>query len=652
MKRTNPGGGCRQYDGVFASLRCRLRTASLLNLCLLLVALGLVGAMCSNEAFAQQATQITHGPILGRLGAHEIGIWARTRNPGTFRVRFGVRTDAMDTLSGPVTTRIENDNTGWAHISGLEADTEYFYELAAEGSTATMHNRRGSFRTLPDPEEMVDAQHNPKGLFNFSFEYACGNSQSGNGFGPALPTFRTMLDEIAESIDFAILNGDWLYEREREYSPESWLEQVGLTADQTPDVVRYAPTIVGVWENYKSYLDRGHNLSLWHRMVPSFFTIDDHEILDNAYGAGEAGRRNRRALFRDMGVQAWRDYLAWSNHTDFDQDIIFGRARLEAGSDVLTDGEADFTALDLEQAANVHVHWGGPYAGARRVPEESKTGGDPNAGVYDLVEVIDAHRIRIDPPAKENGDPSYSIGRRSYGKMRVSNSDFFLLDLRSHQDMHDWRNPNKPGISIMGREQKAWLKNEMMNSDADFFFVMSSVNLTIPHVGGTRAVTAEQARQNPQTGRDDAWTIFVEEREEMIEFWDSLGKPVFVLTGDLHNSFAIKVSDRVWEFASGPHNSRNHSLSAEAGRPPNGTFDSRGRPVEIRWSSCILDDVPGGLRYRPVYTVVQVNNVFNNPVEAGKDRWVEFPRPQVVFQFYDGLTGDLLYAESILAEQH
>jgi hypothetical protein len=28
---------------------------------------------------------------------------------------------------------------------------------------------------------------------------------------------------------------------------------------------------------------------------------------------------------------------------------------------------------------------------------------------------------------------------------------------------------------------------------------------------------------------------------------------------------------------------------------------------------------------------------------------VAYPRPQVVFQYYDGFTGDLLYAESILA---
>jgi|GEM_PF-4987618 len=49
----------------------------------------------------------------------------------------------------------------------------------------------------------------------------------------------------------------------------------------------------------------------------------------------------------------------------------------------------------------------------------------------------------------------------------------------------------------------------------------------------------------------------------------------------------------------------------------------------------------------PHYCVVQVNNVFNNPLERGGTRSVAYPHPQVIFQFYNGLTGDLAYAESI-----
>ena len=119
------------------------------------------------------------------------------------------------------------------------------------------------------------------------------------------------------------------------------------------------------------------------------------------------------------------------------------------------------------------------------------------------------------------------------------------------------------------------------------------------------------------------------EREELIKFWESLGKPVFVLTGDVHNSFSVKITDRIWELASGPHNSRNHRADAEGNPPPNGTFDSAGRKCEIRWSSYFLPDVPAELVRQPIYTVVQVNNVFDNRLEAKTPRWVAYPHPQV-----------------------
>jgi hypothetical protein len=109
---------------------------------------------------------------------------------------------------------------------------------------------------------------------------------------------------------------------------------------------------------------------------------------------------------------------------------------------------------------------------------------------------------------------------------------------------------------------------------------------------------------------------------------------------------AIKITDRVWEFASGPHNSSNHAAWAEAERPATGPYESQGKNAFIRWSTHFQNDSKP--RRQPVYTVVQVNNVMNNPID-GRDRWVAYAHPQVVFQFYSGLTGDLLYAESIVA---
>ncbi len=595
----------------------------------------LIGVFCLQlSAAAAGDITLTHGPILGRLAADEIGIWGRTSEPGSFRVRFGTGVDDLDQLSDPAQTRLREDNTGWVHLRSLQPDTKYYYQILPEGAQTSRAEWSGSFRTLPSSEKVRDAKHNPRGLFNFSFEFACGNHQPSN---PGLPAFKTMLEQLDDRIHFAILNGDWLYEEKRDYPVSDWLAQVRGSREEIPRTVRIAPTIVGVWENYKLYLSRGRNLAAWHREMPSFFTYDDHETLDDVNGTGSVGYRNRRAVFRDIGVEAWYHYLGWSNPLPPRQRIWFGRAKLLAGSPVLLDAEADFGKLDLEQAATLMVHWGGPTAWVSDFSLDG-VGGDPNAGVYEVSEVLDRHRLRIRPAPGHNGEVSYSIGQLSYFRKRIANAEFFFLDTRGHRQLHDIRDPFKKGVSMIGERQKAWLRQGMSESGADFLFVVSSVNLMIPHVS---------TLGNPD--KDEAWTAIAAEREELINFWDSLKKPVLVLTGDLHNSFAIKITDRVWEFASGPHNSSNHPARAESDRPPNGRFNSRGRSAEIRWSTYFLDDSPPPRR-QPVYCVVQVNNVFKNRAADGSDRWVAFPWPQVLVQYYDGLSGALLYAEPILAQ--
>ena len=595
---------------------------------------------------------ITHGPVLGRLGHNHVGVWARTSQAGEFKVFYGTSADTL-TMTATGTTLLGDDNTGWTMLEGLEPATKYFYEIGTGDAAAGVEERSGSFHTLPDPSALK-TEHNPEGHFNFRFEFACGNNQnaSGSPIGRALITHGTMLRELTSDtdksvVDFAILNGDWLYENDtRRYTADQWREQTVTAEADTPREVQLMPSIVGVWENYKNFYNNGANLRAWHRNVPSYYTFDDHELLNDVYGAGEPGRRNRRAVFRDVGTRAWYDYLGWSNPVPETPGIVYGQAQLEAGSDVLTDTDADFTGLEAE--ATLLVHWGTPDWGVMLLGQNpdgtdaDDEGGDPNSKVYEVVEVLDANRLRIRPAAVEDGQQVYSIGRRSYFSKRVSNAEFLYLDTRSYRMMHDTRDREKVGRTMLGEKQKAWVKQTMQASDADFFFIVSSVNFSISHVGGTGSANISE------TNKDDAWTAFLWEREDMINFWDGLGKPVFVLTGDLHNSFAIKLTDRVWEFASGPHNSTNHPLRSEGNRPKSGMYDSFGRESEIRWSSFIVNDTPNEYRRRPIYCVVQVNNVFNNPSEGG-DRLVAYENPQAVFQYYDGLTGELLYAESIVS---
>jgi hypothetical protein len=540
--------------------------------------------------------------------------------------------------TSPVATRLAHDNTGWTQLVELAADTKYWYKLMLDGKET---GRGGSFRTLPDSIELVHEQLNPRGLFNFSFEFACGNNQNAShSSGPALPAFKTMLDQqLPDQIHFAILNGDWLYENQRDTSPRQWQTEVRHEGD-LPKELQVAPTLAGVWANYKMFLNQGRHLATWHSLVPSFFTYDDHECLNDIWGAGSPGLRDRRAVFRDIGVRAWYDYLGWSNPTAFTQRIHFGRGAVKQGGNEILDPDADFTKLDLNQANNLHVHWGTETAGVDDNALDNQ-GGDVNAGVYRIEEIVGPHRVRVWPEFDADGQVAYSVGRRSYFKMSIANCDFFVCDTRGQRQMHDTRDPYKQGLSMLGPIQRDWLMQEMSRSTADFLFVVSSVNFMVPHVGGGAVRSSN---------KDDAWTVFLDEREKLIEAWDALDQPVLVLTGDLHNSFVIKITDNVWEFASGPHNSNNHWSSDEGDRPPNGRFQYGPRAVDIRWSTWFGPDIPRDQLLHPTYCVVQVNNVFDNAQALGKTRWIAYPKPQVIFQYHDGRTGRLRYAESVLAK--
>jgi phosphodiesterase/alkaline phosphatase D-like protein len=593
--------------------------------------------LASSPALAQRdPLRLTHGPMLGNATAHSVSVWGRTSEPSQFTVRYGTDAARLDHTTGPATTSIDHDNTGVARLTDLESDTRYHYEIVVNGRP---HGLPGSFRTLPDAANTRNEPHNPKGLFNFRFEIgSCANQNPASGLGHRSLTYENLNRDWAGKVHFHIMNGDWLYEELRTYPPEAWRLVQGV--EKLPKAVEVMPTVVGVWENYKLYMSRGVELAKWHRNVPSFFTFDDHELVNDIYASGEPGARDRRTVFRDIGVYAWMDYLGWANPAAYKHSVHFGRGEMKAGSDLLVDRDTDFTKLPLAEMLNLHVHWGTPTAGEDDVRYDNDRG-HKNSYVYDIAKVVDPHTLKLHMPAKVTDTVSYSIGRRSYGKFRVSNCEFYLLDTRGERGMHDVKRRDKPGATMIGSDQREWLLRSMKSSDADFFFVISTVPFMIPHTG------SGGADLNPEN-KEESWTGFFDEREKLIAEWEKLGKKVFVMTGDLHNSFAIKVTDHIWEFCCGPHSSVNHvPVNDESGRPATGRWKFGPRECDIRWSTYILPDLPRLERLYPHFCIVQVNNVFNMPQQLGDTRWVAYPHPQIVFQYFDGRTGELDYAEAI-----
>ena len=579
--------------------------------------------------------RLTHGPMLGKPTTDSVLVWGRTSEEGEFVVKYGLAENAIDQTSQPATTKIGHDLTGFTQLSGLKGDTRYHYQIFVEGNP---HGLPGSFLTLPSKKDSIHPEHNPEGLFNFRFEVgSCANQNPIHGIGHRAPVYENLNQDWADKTHFHIMNGDWLYEELRTYPAEAWRLTQGVNT--LPPVVENAPSIVGVWENYKLYMSRGVERAKWHRNVPSYFTFDDHELVNDIWGSAETGKRHRRTVFRDIGTRAFYDYLGWANPVAHSNEVHIGRGQMKKGSDLLIDPNTDFTKLPLDEMGNLHVHWGTPEAGVNDLKFDNDEG-HKNSYVYDIAKVVDKHTLQLHMPAKVSDTVSYSIARRSYGNFRVANCEFFLLDTRSSRDMHDVTDRGKEGISMIGKSQREWLLKSMKESDADFFFLTSSVPFMIPHSGAGGFEAAGN--------KEEAWTGFFHEREKLIDEWDKLGKKVFVLTGDLHNSFAIKITDNVWEFCCGPHNSVNHvPKNDEMDRPATGIFDWGPRKCDIRWSSYILPDLPRLERLYPHFCVVQVNNVFNMPKKLGDKRLVAYPHPQVIFQYYNGRTGELAYAEAI-----
>lgn len=597
----------------------------------------------------EKVDAITFGPQLGNVTSNSIRVWARTKQPSSFSVIYSTKEDlSLALTSKTVQTAWVNDISGWVELTGLRSNTKYYYALVIDGKVVDtkVNGNINSFLTLPNKADYVDAQLNPKGLFNFSFEVGTGNSQN-HGKTKLPATYTTMLNNLKDKIYFQIQNGDWLYEDNRDFTKEQWVQANNVK--NVPAITDLAVGLTGVWENYKTYLGRSKPLSNFYREIPLFVTLDDHEILNDVIGSGQKGFRFdargkgfqensgkwtadenvKSAVFRDPALKAWDDYVGWSNpNIGLHNGSHFGIAKLKKGSDILIDNKTDFTKLNLKNSTNLHVLWG--YG---------------NTGVYEIVEVLGTNKVRISPAAEITEDAKYSIGTNRNSNFTVGNTDFFLLDTRSNRTLHDKRNPKDSTTSMLGQKEEDWLFEGLKNSKADIIFVVSSVNFAVPHDNG-----AWYGQGSATAGKDDGWTAQLPERERLIKLVEKLGKPVFILSGDLHKSFVARITPGFYDIGSGPHTSGNHRLVDAGGSPASGYYQSGDRLVNILWTSNQYRN--DSKRYTdfkgwPIYTVIKVNNAYNIPNADGSDRWIAYPEPQVIIEFHDGNTGELSFAYSV-----
>ena len=598
----------------------------------------LVFFLCSSSIFAQdltwpdpvanhvipmQSTDITHGPVLGDVTAKSVRVWIRAKSELEFEVLVVPQRPPFErALVTAGHTRQDEDFTGVAHVENLQPNTVYAYAIRVNGEILDSRNNIRdpwpTFRTLPD-ETSYAHEFNPEGKFNFSFSIgACQRQRSPEdtyGIYENPPAFDTIWEKHRHRVAFHIVNGDYTYEE---------------TIDGTT---------AGIENNYKLYLNRGRSLNRLLKHVPFLTMYNDHEVTDNIDGSGEVGRGDGNYLVRDPAVRVWQYYADWANGSRSQKmNVQFGAAKLQAGSNILEDSNADFTQLKLDQISTLLV---GPFLKGKAKPKTLERGGK-NIGVYRVKKIVDKTHLEVDRPFKQTNEAPYSIGTHHYFDRVVGNCHFFFLDTRGERSK--WLGVKKSHDAdrfVLGETQKRWFLETVKSTKAEFVFVISPDPWFIYH-------SAYHMRGESTESKGDGYCGFVHEREELTAVLDKLEKPVLLLTGDVHHPVAAQITDNVWEFLVSPVNSANHPIGT-AGLPPlGGWFDSEGRTIKIEWLGGYPDNVHYLRQRHTVYSVINVNNI----VKAGRKegagyQFLAYDAPQVVVSFHDGYTGELLYSEGI-----
>jgi alkaline phosphatase D len=144
--------------------------------------------------------------------------------------------------------------------------------------------------------------------------------------------------------------------------------------------------------------------------------------------------------------------------------------------------------------------------------------------------------------------PRFPVGgnqTRIYRSIRLGNAELFLLDSRQFRDNQvcspgdSFAAPNcppteynKPGRTLLGKEQLAWLKSGLESSSATWKIIGNQVQIMSLDVGSPR---------NPLN--TDSWDGYGDERRELIDHIDDRDiRNVTFITGDIHTFFAGEVT--------------------------------------------------------------------------------------------------------------
>jgi alkaline phosphatase D len=253
-------------------------------------AFGLGALAIPSIARASFGTGFTHNVASGEPAQNSVLLWTRFVGSGDTALKAEV-SEASDFRKiiggGDVVASPARDFTAKVKISGLRADSWYFYRFVAPDGSASPVGRT---RTLPE------GGNAPFKLGVFS----CSNMPFGyfNAYAHAVET---------GDLDLAVHLGDYLYEYQRGVFPSEKDAIASRIIEPAGEIIALADYRL----RYASYrLDP--DLQKLHQLCPMIAMWDDHEFTNDGY---QDGAQNHNAGEGDWSVrklaaeQAWREWM-------------------------------------------------------------------------------------------------------------------------------------------------------------------------------------------------------------------------------------------------------------------------------------------------------------------------------------------------------
>jgi alkaline phosphatase D len=283
-----------------------------------------VGALPSCRGVDDDAI-LEHFPLgvaSGDPSPTHILLWTYVEAEGEVEVGWELATDTGFSnviSSGEVSATAETAHTVRVRVTGLQADTVYYYRFAV----GRIPSHEGRTRTAPKPDADVPVR----------FAWASCQDYPGRWYH----CWRALLEE--DDVDFVLFTGDYIYETiadaryQDPVAKRSLTLPDGFSLDGDPQNLA-AETLADYRALYRQ-IRSDPDLREVHRRYPFVIVWDDHEFAndcwqDHSVDFNEADGPERRTERREAATRAWFEFLPVDVERDdskgFPNDIVVYRA--------------------------------------------------------------------------------------------------------------------------------------------------------------------------------------------------------------------------------------------------------------------------------------------------------------------------------------